>query len=53
MLKGVRGRENEARKVGLYLVKRLCDLTLNEVAQRFRVSSFGLRCSKTRLGSKR
>jgi len=42
MLKGVRGRENEGRKVGMYLVKRLCDLTLNEVAQRFGVRSYGV-----------
>lgn len=42
MLKSVRGRENEARKVGMYLVKRLCDLTLNEVAQRFGVRSYGV-----------
>jgi putative transposase len=42
LLEGVRGRENEARKVGMYLVKRMCDLTLNEVAQRFGVTSYGV-----------
>jgi len=42
MLKGVRDRENEARKVGMYLVKRSCDLTLNEVARRFGVRSYGV-----------
>ena len=30
---GRRGRENEARKVALYWVKRCCDRTLPEVAE--------------------
>ena len=37
-----RGRGSEARKVGMYLVKRLCDMTLNEVAAMFGVSSYGV-----------
>ena len=37
-----RGRGSEARKVGMYLVKRLCDMTLNEVAEMFGVSSYGV-----------
>lgn len=41
LLKGRRGEENEARKVGMYLVKELCDLTLQEIAQRFGTGSYG------------
>ena len=37
-----RGKENEGRKVAMYLVKRCCDLTLQETASRFRVGSYGL-----------
>ncbi len=37
-----RGRGSEARKVGMYLVTRLCDMTLNEVAGMFGVSSYGV-----------
>lgn len=36
-----RGKSNEARKVGMYLVKELCDLTLQEIAQRFGMGSYG------------
>ena len=32
---GVRGRENEARKVAMYLVRRCCDRTLPEIAEYF------------------
>jgi len=42
LLKGGRGKESEARKVGMYLVKRVCDLTLQETAERFGVSSYGV-----------
>jgi len=36
-----RGEANEGRKVGMYLMKRLCDMTLVEVAREFRVKSYG------------
>jgi len=36
-----RGKENEGRKVGIVLIKRLCDMTLVEVAREFRVKSYG------------
>jgi chromosomal replication initiation ATPase DnaA len=42
LLEGQRGVANEARKIGMYLVKRLCDLTLQETAERFRVGSYGV-----------
>ena len=35
-----RGRENEARKVALYLVKRCCDRTLPEVAEHFGIGNY-------------
>jgi len=38
---GRRGEENEGRKVAMYLMKRLCDLTLVEVAREFGVKSYG------------
>jgi len=41
VLKGNRGRENEARKVAMYLVRRCCDRTLEETAQVFGVRSYG------------
>ena len=31
IFRGIRGRENEARKVAMYLVKRCCDRTLAEM----------------------
>jgi hypothetical protein len=37
---GVRGRENEARKVALYLVKRCCDRTLSEMAEYFGIGNY-------------
>ena len=37
---GVRGRENEARKVALYLVKRCCDRTLPEIAEYFGIGNY-------------
>ena len=36
-----RGKENEGRRVAMYLMKRLCDLTLGEVAREFGVKSYG------------
>ncbi len=42
LVNGRRGKENEARKVAMYLVKRLCDLTLQETAERFNVRSYGV-----------
>lgn len=42
LLRGRRGINNEARRVAMYLVKRLCDLTLQETAERFRVGSYGV-----------
>ncbi len=41
LLKGKRGEDNEARKVGMYLVKELCDLTLQEIARQFGTGSYG------------
>jgi len=35
IFRGIRGRENEARKVAMYVVKRCCDRTLAEMAQYF------------------
>jgi len=35
IFRGKRGRENEARKVAMYLVKRCCDRTLPEIAEYF------------------
>ena len=40
IFRGVRGRENEARKVALYLVKRCCDRTLPEIAEYFRIGNY-------------
>ena len=37
---GMRGRENEARKVALYLVKRCCDRTLPEMAKYFGIGNY-------------
>jgi len=42
LVKGKRGTENEARKVGMYLVKELCDMTLQEIAKRFGTGSYGV-----------
>ena len=42
VLRWRRGSGSEARKVGMFLVKRLCDMTLNEVAGKFGVSSYGV-----------
>jgi putative transposase len=41
VLRGNRGRENEARKVAMYLVRRCCDRTLEETAQLFGLRSYG------------
>lgn len=39
IFRGVRGRENEARRVALYLVKRCCDRTLSEIAEYFGIGN--------------
>jgi len=41
LLTAKRGKENEARKVGMYLIKELCDLRLQEIAERFGTGSYG------------
>jgi hypothetical protein len=41
VLQGVRGKENEARKVAMYLVRRCCDQTLTETAGLFGLGSYG------------
>jgi chromosomal replication initiation ATPase DnaA len=41
LMKGKRGKDNEPRKVGMYLVKELCDLKLKEIAERFGTASYG------------
>jgi len=40
IFRGIRGRENEARKVAMYVVKRCCDRTLAEMAQYFGVGHY-------------
>jgi len=40
IFRGVRGQENEARKVAMYLVKRCCDRTLPEIAGYFGIASY-------------
>jgi putative transposase len=40
IFRGVRGQENEARKVAMYLVKRCCDRTLPEIAGYFGIGSY-------------
>ena len=42
LLTAKRGKENEARKVGMYLIKELCDLRLHEIAERFGTRSYGV-----------
>jgi len=42
IVKGKRGKQNEARKVGMYLVKELCDMRLQEIAKRFGTGSYGV-----------
>ena len=41
LMKGERGKDNEPRKVGMYLAKELCDLKLKEIAEQFGVGSYG------------
>ena len=41
LLTAKRGKENVARKVGMYLIKELCDLRLHEIAERFGTGSYG------------
>lgn len=48
---GRRGAANEARKVAIYLVHRLCDMTLKEIAPCFGLTSYGAvgwACSQVR-----
>ncbi len=40
IFRGIRGRENEARKVALYLVKRCCDRPLPEIAEYFGIGTY-------------
>ena len=40
IFRGIRGRENEARKVAMYVVKRCCDRTLAEMAEYFKVGHY-------------
>ena len=40
-MRGKRGKDNEPRKVGMYLVKELCDLKLKEIAEHFGTASYG------------
>ncbi len=40
--RGRRGEANQARKVAMYLVKRLCDLTLQDTAADVGVESYGV-----------
>jgi hypothetical protein len=40
VFRGVRGRENEARKVAMYLLKRCCDRTLPEIAEYFGATGY-------------
>src|SRR5918999_92353 len=40
LFRAIRGRENEARKVALYLIKRCCDRTLPEIADYFGIGSY-------------
>ena len=41
VLRGVRGKENEARRVAMYLVRRCCEQTLGETAKLFGLGSYG------------
>jgi chromosomal replication initiation ATPase DnaA len=41
LMKGKRGKDNEPRKVGMYLAKELCDLKLKEIAAQFGTASYG------------
>lgn len=42
IFRGVRGRENEARKVAMYLVKRCCNRTLPEIAEYFGANGYAI-----------
>jgi chromosomal replication initiation ATPase DnaA len=39
-IRGVRGKQNEARKVAMYLVRRCCDQTLPEIAEYFGTNGY-------------
>ena len=40
LMRGKRGKDNEPRKVGMYLTKELCDLKLKEIAEHFGIASY-------------
>jgi chromosomal replication initiation ATPase DnaA len=40
-MNGRRAKDNEARKVGMYLAKELCDLKLQQIAEHFGTGSYG------------
>ena len=40
IFRGVRGRQNEVRKVALYVIKRCCDRTLPEIAKYFGIGNY-------------
>ena len=40
VFRGIKGRENEARKGALYLIKRCCDRTLPEIAEYFAIGNY-------------
>jgi len=42
LLRRGRGKQSEARKVAMYLVRRRCDQTLQETAKLFNVGSYGV-----------
>ncbi|HEY5648612.1 MAG TPA: transposase [Nitrospiria bacterium] len=42
IMSGRRGQGNEARKVAMFLVSRMCELTLQQAAGKFNVSSYGV-----------
>jgi chromosomal replication initiation ATPase DnaA len=39
-IRGVQGKENEARKVAMYLLRRCCDRTLPEIAEYFGTNGY-------------
>jgi hypothetical protein len=41
LMKGKRAKDNEPRKVAMYLAKELCDLKLKEIAAQFGTASYG------------
>ena len=41
LFQGRRGKRNEARQVAMYLVRELCDSSLKEIAEVFKLGSYG------------